>query len=124
MSNNQQGIRSKQSDYQYALEGVGFAQQVINNQKQRLDEEITNLNNPEVMGGETGKEYAKRAQQAVEVVDAVLNRYNAFANKVAEMCRQNGAHVDTAMMADFDAVQKAFASKAEEISKFNGQKRG
>lgn len=118
-----QGINSKQADYQYALEGVGFAQQVINNHKQRLDETITNLSNPEVMGGETGKEYAKRTQQAVEVVEAVLQKYNAFGNKVAEICRQNGAHIDGSMMDDFSAVEKAFAAKADEISKFNGQKR-
>lgn len=122
MSNNT-GIRSVQRDYQYALEGVGFAQQVINNYKQKLDETLAQLNNPEVMGGETGKEYVKRLQQAIEVIEAVLNRYNAFVNKVAEICRQNGAHVDDAMMSDFDAVQKQFAAKAEEISRFNGQKR-
>lgn len=121
---NVQGMQTKQADYQYALEGVGFAQQVIKNQQQKMDETITNLNNPEVMGGETGKEYAKRMQQANEVVNAVLQRYYAFANKVAEVCRTNGAQVDGSMMDDFDAVEKAFASKAEDISKFKGQARG
>lgn len=122
MSNNT-GIRSVQRDYQYALEGVGFAQQVINNYKQKLDETLAQLNNPEVMGGETGKEYVKRLQQAIEVIEAVLDRYNKFVNKVAEICRENGAHVDNTMMNDFDAVQKQFAAKAEEIARFNGQKR-
>jgi hypothetical protein len=117
-----EGIRSKQADYQYALEGVGFAQQVIANKKAQLDETVRMLNNPEVMGGETGKEYCKRLQEAVEVVDAVLKKYNAFANKVAEICKENGAFLNDTVMADFDAVQKLFAAKADEIAKFNGQR--
>lgn len=117
------GIQSKQADYQYALEGVGFAQQVINNKKEALDDIITGLNSPEVMGGETGAEYVKRLQESVEVVGAVLKKYNAFANKVTEICKQNGAQVSESMMEDFDAVQKAFAVKASEIAAFNGVKK-
>lgn len=118
------GIASSKADYQYALEGVGFAQQVINNRKNTLDEIITELNSPSVMGGETGKEYCKRLQAAVDTVDALLKKYNAFANAIVEKCKENGAQVEDSMMQDFDAVQRAFAAKAEEISKFNGQKRG
>lgn len=117
------GIASSQADYQYALEGVSYAQQILKNHKNTLDDIIRELNNPEVMGGETGKDYCKRLQEAVNVIEAVLQRFNAFANKVAEVCHDNGAYVDSTMMQDFDAVQRMFAAKAEEISQFNGTKK-
>lgn len=117
------GIQSSQQDYQYALEGVGYAQQVIKGRMAEMDQVMVDLNNPEVMGGETGKEYCKRLQEAVSVVQAVVTRYNAFADKVAQVCKENGAFLDNTVMDDFNEVQKRFAVKVEEISKVNGSQK-
>lgn len=118
-----QGMQTRQADYQYALEGVGFAQIIIKNKKQELDDLLVALNNPEVLGGETGAEYIRKLQKSVEVVEAVILKYNAFADKVSEICQQNGAQVTGSVMDDFEAVQKRFVSISDEVSKFSGKKR-
>lgn len=116
-------IRSKQADYQYALEGMYYAQQIINRTKEDFDNTFVEINNPEVMGGETGKDYCKRMEQVVAILDSIIKKYNAFANKITEVCNENGHYIDTTMMGDFDAMQKKFAAKAEEINRFNGSKK-
>ena len=103
------GIYTKQQDYQYALEGVSYTQTILRNYAKEIGDIIQELNNPEVMGGETGREYCKRLNEAVTVVDACVERFNAFAAKVAEVCKANGAFVDSTVLEDFDKVKSLFA---------------
>lgn len=117
------GIYTKQQDYQYALEGISYIQIILRNAGKDIADIVQELNHPEVMGGETGREYCKRLNEAVTVVDACIERFNAFATKVAEVCRANGAFVDQTVLEDFDKVQKLFATKADEIKSFKGQKK-
>lgn len=116
-------MRTSAADYQYALEGIGYAQVILKKHMQNIDDILSGLNQPEVLGGETGKEYCQKMKTSVETVETVVKKFDAFANKVEEICRQNGAQVDGAFMEDFDAVSKAFTARAEEIAKFNGTKK-
>lgn len=109
------GMRSKKQDYQFALEGVGYAQTILRNYATQLEDIIHSLNDPEVMGGETGKEYCKRLSEAVDVVKATIDKFNKFADAVSKKCEENGAFLNGSVMDDFNELQKQFAAKAAEI---------
>lgn len=115
------GIRSNKVDYQYAAEGVGFADQVLKHREVELLDLLKGLNNPEVMGGETGLEYSKKLQAAGNVTSAVIAKYGKFSDKIVEVCAQNGAFLEQTVMDDFDTVMKKFNAKADDVSKFNGR---
>jgi hypothetical protein len=115
------GIQSRTADYQRALEGVGYATSILKNKQTQLEEIITNLNNPEVMDGETGKEYTKKIIAVSGTVNALLEKFGLFANKVEEVCKANGAYLDNSVMADMSKVEAAFRQTAEDIKSFNGK---
>lgn len=117
-----EGMRSKQSDYQYALTGIGFAGQVLKHNMVVISDIIKTISGNGMLEGETGKEYVKKLNEVGEVVNSTSLKFNSFANAVEEKCRQNGAFVDDQVMSSFDDVQKRFATFAEEVKSFKGKK--
>lgn len=116
-------INTKRKDYQFALEGLSYATAYTRRNMDMIDEIIKGLSKPDVMDGETGKEYCKRLSEAVNVVNACIERFNAFGKKVEEICKKNGAFVDQKVMEDFDQTKAMFNKIAGDISSHNGTKR-
>ena len=117
-----EGMRSKQSDYQYALTGLGFTSQILKHNMVGISDTLRTLGGSEMLEGETGKEYLRRLNEVGEIVNNASIKFNSFATAVEDKCKANGAFVDDVVMQNFDEVQKKFAEFAEEVKSFKGKK--
>ena len=108
-------IRSSKSDYLYALEGVSYAMIILKNKMNQIDDLMKELNNPNLMEGETAKEYLNKLSSAKETVEGILNKLQKFNDKATEICNNNGCYLANDVMDDYESVLKKFNAKKEEI---------
>ncbi len=108
-------VNSSKKDYMYALEGISYAQILVNSYSKKLEENMNLLRKQGVLSGDTGEEYIKKLSMCVDTVNGVKDKFNILAGKVAEICNKNEAHLANDFMADFDKASKMFDAKAQEI---------
>lgn len=116
MSGTNTGIRSSKADYVWVLNGISDANTIIKGCRDGIHDKLAALKVEGVMSGETGDEFNKRLEFAVNTVDVVAERFDKLADYVAKTCADNGAFIDRNLADNFDEASKRMIALAGEIN--------
>ena len=106
---------SSAKDHAYALEGVYYASVILQAKTKELEDIIAELRKPNVMDGETGKDFVKQFESIVGVVESVKTKFKTFEEKAVEIANASGCHINNEVAGNFEAAAKAFTARAEDI---------